>query len=812
MRSLLLLTSFLVIPFWAEAQVAAHVPAKNSVPAKASITGFVTDAATGELLPAANISLSYRGGTSSDAGGNYSLHRVTPGTYVLRSTYIGYHPFERKVKLAPGDRLRINITMQPQDYTFKEVVVSSQADKEWRHQIGAAHMDLSKIKGLPSLFQQDLFRSLQLLPGVASSSDFSSGLYIRGGSPDQTLILFDQAPVYNPSHFFGFFSTFNPEAVGDMQLFKGNYPARYGGRLGSVLSLSGKQGSRDRTGGSVSLGLLAASVSLNGPLPGDKGSWMLAARRSTMEPLLGLLQQSMEDVPDRFYLLDLNGSLNLVLDPKNRLSLSMYSGVDRLSFPFAEEAGLAMDYGNQVVSATWKHLLSDRLLTTFNVSGSRYFNYPSFRAASTQYRRFNNIREFSFRSDTDYFLSDTHRLSIGLHLGRRAIRLQDHYNGNPSFSGNVQGWNTSFYLQDKWSLYEDLDLTPGLRLMRYGSAGAFHAEPRLSLKYRPSESVSLQGAWGRYSQDLTLISNESFTGLDVWLPAGHGVPVARGDQFALGFQFSPRHPEREKPNPSCCPPERAKRVEGSPVTNSSLSSGAEASCCHSEDRETSRRISRKQSLPLTLNVEFYYRTMRNLFEPDPLLLDRTGLPYRDLFRFGEGHAYGMEASLEKAFGRTSGFLGYTYSKTFRRFPEVSSEFYPTRFDRTHNLNLVLEHELNASWSVTGVFSYTSGAPYTPVVARSLYGNSPLSDRAKFMAITGPINSARMPAYHRLDLAVTRKGTFLGMGRSELNLQLLNAYSRRNTWFYTYDLNKGTDYRDSVQLLPMLPSITYNLYF
>ena len=818
----------------ARGQIASQDQDRNAsttypAPKTASLEGRVINAETGERLPAANIGLAgLMKGTSSDAGGSYILDRLAPGTYTLVSSYIGFVRFERVIHVEAGEQLQLDIRLKPDAYRLGEMVVESKRNIQWRHHVGAARIEATAIKGLPSVFQKDLFRSLQLLPGVTSSSDFSSGLYIRGGSPDQTLVLLDGAPVYNPSHFFGFYSTFNPEAIGDLQLYKGNFPAQYGGRLGSVLSLNQKQGSREETGGSVSVGLLSAGASMHGPLPVGKGSWMLAARRSTLDPLLGWLGRSYEDIPEQFYLLDLNGKLHLDLNQRNNLDLSFYSGRDDLSFPFAADAGINLEYGNQIASANWKHLFSDRLLTTFHLSGSRYFNYPEFTAASTRYLRSNTIFDLSFRSDTKYLLNDAHRLSFGIGVGQRRLQLQDHYDRNRTFDSDVRLWNSSVYVEDAWSLSEEVTATPGLRLNQYGVGNPLQVEPRVSLEYRPAPAVQLQAGWGKYSQDLTLISNESFTGMDVWMASGDDIAPSHGHQYAVGLTLTPgrdeapsRHSERahassegmqskargggprshpkrapaphSRPEQSPVPnshPERAERVEGSPGSD----------------------FLSKAFHGLTLNLELYYRTMKNLFEPDPLLLDQAGLPYSALFRFGEGHAYGAEVSLERSVGSITGFIGYTFSKTHRRFPEVSEDYYPTRFDRTHNLSVVLEHDLNATWSVTGVFNFTSGAPYTKVVGRSLFFNSPLSDWGKFNAVTGKKNAARMPAYHRLDLGVTRQGTFFGMGNTELNLQLLNAYSRRNIWFYNYDLDKAANYKDPVQLLPLLPSISYNIYF
>jgi hypothetical protein len=569
--------------------------------------------------------------------------------------------------------------------------------------------------------------------------------------------------VYNPSHFFGFFSTFNPDAVKDVRLYKGAYPAKYGGRLGSVLTIYNKDGNRNEFEGSATLGLLSSRLALEGPL--KKGSWMLAVRRSTLEPLLGALRQTTDNIPDSFYFFDINGKLNYDLNADNKFSLAFYSGLDDLKFSFAEDAIINLNYGNQTLSSTWTHIFSDDLFGHFTLTGSRYFNYPSFNIASTPFEQSNNIYDFSVKGDFDYYPSQNHHISAGFWTGNMTLKLRDVFDNEPTFNSRTQSQYGSLYIQDNWTISDHWEATPGIRLNGFSEGNYLRLEPRLSVEYIPTDRLRLQAAYGRYNQFLTLISNEAFTGFDVWLTADEGVPPAYGDQYVVGAKTLPFH-------------------------------------------------------NYGLDLELYYRTMKDLFEPDPFLPDRAGLPYEETFRFGEGYAYGAELFFERKSGRLTGFLGYTFGVSRRKFPGVNepptgdseARFYPPKYDRTHDLNLVLEYRLNNRWSTNAVFNYATGQAYTKPLGRTAAFNYPTSNTALDQLVVGRVNASRLPAYHRFDISFNRQGTFFGLGEAQWQFQLINLYSRRNVWFYNYDLDENPAEREAVQLLPILPTISHTLNF
>ena len=731
----------------------------------ASISGYVTDSETGETLISANVGLQgTRLGASTNTLGYYTIPNIQPGTYTLVASYIGYKSYSREITLGADENLRLDINLIPESIELEEIEVRSQAELEEQKNIGTAQVDTELIKELPSVFEADVFRSVQLLPGVKAASDFSSGLYIRGGSPDQTLILLDRTTVYNPSHFFGFFSTFNPDAIKDVRLYKGGYPAEYGGRLGSVLSIYNKDGNRKEMAGSATVGLLASRASIEGPY--KKGSWMLAVRRSTLEPLLAGLRQSVDNIPSKFYFYDVNGKINFDANANNKFSLAFYAGQDRVSFPFTDDAVFELDYGNQTLSSNWTHIFSEKLFSNTVITGSRYFNYPNFDLAGTPFKRENNIYDFSLKSDLEYLPNNDHRFKMGFWAGIFTFRLNDIFDERTTFQSRIQNQYASFYVQDEWRASERWILTPGVRFNYFSDGEYIRTEPRMAIEFRPTDRIRLQGAYGRYNQFITLISNEAFSGFDVWLTSAEGVSPAYGDQFVLGAKTIPF-----------------------------------------ED--------------YGLDIEFYYRSMNDLFELDPFLPDVGGLPYQDVFRFGEGYAYGTEVFFEKRAGRFTGFLGYTLAFTWRKFPgfnaeisnqEQTARFYPPKYDRRHDINAVGNYQLSDRWKFTASFNFATGQSYTKVLGRYVQYDLPWTNEDRNAFTVGKVNASRLPNYHRLDISFSRTGRFFDLGDSELQLQLINVYSRRNTWFYNFDFNENPIEVNAVNMLPILPSISYTVNF
>lgn len=729
----------------------------------ASINGYVRDSQSGETLILANIALKdTRRGATTNTSGYYTITNIPPGEYVLMGRYIGYKPFDKEITLKPGDNLRIDIELKAEDIQLEEVVVESKREEEERRNIGVAQLKTEQIKELPSVLEADVFRSIQLLPGVKSASDFSSGLYIRGGGPDQTLILLDRNTVYNPTHFFGFFSTFNPDAIKDVRLYKGGYPAEYGGRLGSVLDIYNKDGNRKEFESTVSLGMLASRVSLEAPY--SKGSWMIAVRRSTLEPVLAALRGSIDNIPDSFYFYDVNGKFNFDANANNKFSLGLYTGNDKVSFPFADDANIVLNYGNQTLSGNYTHVFNTKLFSNITVSGSRYYNLPSLELGGTPIDEENNIYDVSVKADLEYIPNEKHELSFGVWAGNLIVKYLSFFDNENNFSYRQESQYASAYLQDIWKPTTKWKINTGVRVNGFSDGKFLRLAPRLSVEYKPTQRLRLQTAYGRYSQFLTLISNEAFNGFDKWLTVNEGVSPAWGDQFVAGAKYQ--------------------------LTEA-----------------------------LALDSEVYYRTMRDLFELDPFVIDVAGLDYEELFRFGKGYAYGMEMKLERGRGRLTGFLGYTYGVTRRKYPNYNTglegnnaRYFPPKYDRQHDVKLVANYRLSDRWKTTAVFSYATGQAYTQPVGRTQLSGIPWDNNARNTFIIGKVNARRLPAYHRLDIGFTRSGTFFNMGKADWQFQLINVYSRRNVWFYNYDFDENPVERNEVTLLPILPTISYTVNF
>lgn len=719
------------------------------------ITGYVKDATSGETLIMANVYIDgTQQGTTTNNSGYYTMPDVKPGEYTLVASYIGFLDFRKKITVAPGAALRIDIELKPAVVEGQTVTVEAEYTFEEEKQVGVLDMQPAQVRDLPAILEADLFRAIQLLPGIKASSDFSSGLYIRGGSQDQTLILLDRTTVYNPSHFFGFFSTFNPDAIKDVRIYKGGYPAEYGGRLGSVIDIFNRDGNRKEFQGRLSVGLLASRLNLEGPIP--KGSVMFALRRSTLEPLLAALRNSIDDVPDAFYFYDLNGKINYDPNENNRLNFAFYAGTDNVEFPFAEDAEFNLNYGNRTFSTNWTHVFSKKLFSNFTLTASNYFSYPRFLINSTRFERDNTVSDYSVKGDFEYIPSGKFQFKTGFWAGALELAVRNRFDNEETLNETIDAKYGSAYVENQWKPSERMSVKTGLRGSYIDSGDFYRLEPRISAEYFYRMDMLFQVAYGRYYQYLTLITNEAFTGFDTWLTTDDGVPPAWGDQFVVALKTKP-------------------------------------------------------SETYNFDVELYYRNMRELFELDPRVQDPAGLDYNELFRFGKGYAYGAEFFLQKRKGKLNGFLGYTWGTSRRRFPEYNNDmYYPPKFDRIHDVNMVMNYQLSKKWRATVVFNYATGQAYTDVLG-SYELNFPTSSNELDPFIVGGLNATRLPAYHRLDVGFTRNGKLFKLPY-ELQLQVINLYSRRNIWFYSYDLTENPIVREDVRMLPIIPNISFTIDF
>ncbi len=756
--------------------LAASVAGTPEASAQAALNGFVRDAASGETLIQASVTVERadggRRGAATNGQGFYSLGSLAPGAVTVTATYIGYRAERRSVTLAPGETLRLDIELAPDGLTADEVVVEARESLEEERAPGLQNVSMDLVEALPSVFEADLFRSIQLLPGVKASSDFSSALYIRGGSPDQTLVLLDGTTVYNPTHFFGFFSTFNTEAIKDVRLYKGAYPSTYGGRLGSVVDISNRDGNRNETRGSLSLGLLASRVGVEGPLPGVNGSYSLNGRRSTLEPLLAVLREQLDEdgIPESFYFYDVNGKVSLDLSANDRLSVTGYAGRDQVVVPFGDDARFDLDYGNRTGSLAYNRVLSGTAFASARLTASRYFSDPVGDIGGTQFEQPNTITDYSGRLDVEWLPSERFELRTGVWGGVLDLGLQSSFNGsvqtdyqNPSryVTGYVQGrvrqgeWIATGGLRAEVFRSETDDLTDALDPV---ASSYVRVSPQLQVERTFGDDLVVQAAAGRYHQFLSLISNEAFSGFDTWVTTGIGVPPQASEQVSVGV--------KAKLTPSW-----------------------------------------------RLDVEVYGRTLRDLFDTRPEVQDVAGLSYRDLFRFGEGYAYGAEFLLERGLGRLTGLVGYTIGVTRRRYPAEPAfdEFFPPKYDRLHDLTAVGNYALGRGWKATVAGAYATGQAFTTPGSLYQVGGLPFEDPTLSGFYTPALNASRLPDYHRVDVGFTKTGAW-SWAAYELQLQVVNVYSRRNLWFLAYDRDANPIKVTDVRQLPVLPNVSLSLDF
>lgn len=730
----------------------------------ATINGYVADEANSETLIQANILIENTSrGAATNTSGFYILSNLESGTYTLRVSYLGFITARETVTLEAGETRRLDFDLYTEAFETEEIVVEADESLEEQRAPGLQEVPIQIVERLPSAFQADLFRSIQVLPGIKASSDFSSKLYIRGGSPDQTLILLDGTTVYNPTHFFGFFSTFNTEAIKDVRIYKGAYPATYGGRLGSVIDIYNRDGNRNETEGMVQLGLLASRAGVEGPLSlgGVRGSYTLDARRSTLEPLLAFLRNNLDEeaIPRRFYFYDVNAKVNLDLSSNDRVSISGYAGRDKVLVRFADDAEFDLDYGNQTLSLGYTRILSETAFSSFRATGSRYFSFPMGRVAGTEFERPNSILDFSGRADIEWVPSERFESKVGLWGGHLDLNLRSIFDGVERIDFSADAPYGSGYAQVQYRPSPSWIFTGGFRGDYFGAGNFTRLAPRLQIERKWGEDFILQAAAGRYYQFLTLVSNEAFSGFDVWVTTGEGVQPSSSDQLALGL---------------------------------------------------------KTRLPLgfRFDAEVYARTMDNLFEIRPEIQDVAGLDYADLFRIGEGYAYGAEFLLEKTTGTLTGLVSYTIGSTRRRFSDSPgfASFYPPKYDRLNDVSLVLFFSLGRGWSTTLVGSYATGQAYTEPVGRYTVEGVGFVTGDLNGLVSQQLNGQRLPAYHRIDVGLTKRGRLLGFADYSVRVQAVNALNHRNLWFYRYDFDENPVERSAVRQLPILPNVALTLRF
>ncbi len=749
-----------------------------------TISGYVKDAVTGETLVGANIyhhsnpSL----GTASNNYGFFSLS-LPSGDYKLVCSYLGYA--DRYLELSLDQNIELNLELS-QGLEMDEVVVSAQqADHNVTStEMGQVDIPIEKIKGLPALFGEvDILKTLQLLPGVISSGEGSAGFYVRGGGVDQNLILLDEAPVYNSGHMLGFFSVFNSDALKNTTLIKGDMPARYGGRLSSVVDIQMKEGNDKKYSLEGGIGLISSRITLQGPVVRDKSSFIISGRRTYVMDLIQPLIKNTDFAGTNYYFYDLNAKVNYRFSQRDRLYLSAYFGRDVLNYNSDENAfSLRMPYGNGTATMRWNHLLNDKLFMNLSLIYNDYdFSFGG-EQELFQFKLFSGVRDWNLKYDVEYYPNYRHAIKFGANSIHHKFvpNVVEGTNGEVDFNSDFDakyGLEYALYAEDEIKVGDAFTTNIGLRISWFNQIGPYNSlltkveynsfekvtgfsglEPRIGLRWKINQRSSLKAAFTVSNQYIHLVSNSASTlPTDVWVPSSEYVKPQRGKQYAVGYFRN-----------------------------------------FLEDRFES-------------SLEVYYRDMRDQIDYRDSYVNNVSTQVEENFVFGIGRAYGAEFLVRKNSGILNGWLGYTLSRSKRKFVEIDDgAWYPTSNDRIHDLSIVLNYQKSKKWKFGAVFVYGTGRPYTSV--KSVY----LIDQ-QLATEYGSRNSSRLEAYHRLDLSATwipkahRERTFT----SSWAFSVYNMYNRKNTFFTYLDFDtnfeQGTATAKAykVSLFPIIPSITWN---
>ncbi|MFM8473449.1 MAG: TonB-dependent receptor plug domain-containing protein, partial [Planctomycetia bacterium] len=639
--------------------------------------------------------------------------------------------------------------------------------------ISAVSVNADFIRTMPAMLgETDVFRVLQLLPGVKSPSELSSGLYIRGGSPDQNLILLDGVTVYNPAHLGGFLSTFNNDALRDVRLIKGGFPAEYGGRLSSVLDMTMKDGNAERVKGSGGLSIISAKMLVEGPVSDDV-TFMLSGRRMYLD-LIGKIAVTNDNgtrTPD-YYFYDANAKLTWKIGENDRLTVSGFFGRDILDAPSDTAFALGIGWGNATFNARWMHIVSPELFTNLSVIYTKYDFKTDLRANDyLSFYSLSRIADVTAKGDATYYLSQEHTIKTGFevtsHTFTNDVSDSLTFSGFAIRSSTTPALDAAAYVQDEWTIAKGLSANAGLRAYYFPNASMTALEPRLQLAYELSPALKLTSSYAVAHQFLHLIvRNDINLPTDLWFPSTKTIRPERSEQFILGCEWG-----------------------------------------LGEERS------------YVIQAEAYYKDMRNLYEyKDTASFTLFGAPLESQFTRGDGRAYGFEFFLNKRMGDLTGWIGYTLSWTTRTFPELNrgKEFY-ARYDRRHDASVTLSYKLSKSIDLGVSWVYGTGFAYTMPTGQYSFGGSNPGEGQQVEQTFTDRNGYRLPAYHRLDVNIGFITTVFGL-ESTINLSVYNAYNRLNPFAQYFEQEYDTASRTTklvlkqLTLFPIIPSLAWNFTF
>lgn len=780
MRKLLLATILLLSCYVAQAQTKQY-----------TLSGYIADAGSGEKLINANIyETSQLRGAVSNLYGFYSL-TLPAGSYEVVYSYVGFKSITKTINLQSDQTLNINL-----DYAdaIDEVTVIGGAvtHKQTDSQMSKETITMDAIERLPAFMgEADVMKTLQLMPGVQSGSEASSGLYVRGGGPDQNLILLDGVPVYNASHLFGFFSVFNTDAVKNVSLYKGGFPARFGGRLSSVVDIRMKEGNEKEFHGGAQIGLISSRVFAEGPIKKDKTAFHFSARRTYIDLIARPFMK--EEETSGYFFYDTNLKLNHKFSEKSRIYLSAYLGRDKAYNKYSDDYtgsdgfnknsyDSKLFWGNITTALRWNYIFNNKLFANttltysdyrFNVSDKSQSYTNSQLDESLYYKYQSGIEDWSAKIEFDWYPTPKHDVKFGsnfiYHTFKPGVEtIEDKADSNTNSKtygeGNTYAKEMNVFIEDDIELSGRLKANIGLHFSAFNVENNWYTsfEPRASMRYLLSDKVTLKAAYSKMQQYLHLLSNSTI-GLptDLWLPVTERIKPQLSHQYAIGAVYG-----------------GLRNID--------------------------------------VSLEGFYKEMDNLIEyKEGASFFGSSRGWEDMVETGRGRAYGVEFMMKKDIGKTTGWIGYTWSKTERQFDNLNfGDWFPAKYDRRHDASIVLSHKLNDKIDFGATWVFGTGNAFTLSTHR--IARLSVEENGYTYESTVPYfesrNNYRMPNYHRMDLGINfhkkkKRGT------RTWNISIYNVYNRKNPFFlYTGHNNGGDTVLKQVSLFPILPSISYSYKF
>lgn len=764
-----------------------------------TLSGYVKEKATGESLPGASLFIrEINKGTTTNAYGFYSI-TLPEGSYHVTFSYVGFNPEPHVLDLTKDIRLNVNLSAVA--IQAKEVTISAEREDKNVNDIQMSQqtLDVDKIKSLPAfLGEVDLLKAIQLLPGVSSAGEGNSGFYVRGGGPDQNLVLLDEANVYNAAHLFGFFSVFNADAVQSVTLTKGGMPANYGGRLASVLDIQMKEGNNQKLTVEGGIGVVSSRLTIQGPIKKDTSSFIVSARRTFIDLFFKppITPKSSDLYGNSYYFFDLNAKLNYTFSDKDRLFLSGYFGRDVFGYKSTNsDFSIRVPWGNATATARWNHLFSNRLFMNTSLIFTNYDFQFEGGQETFKFKLFSGITDYNVKSDFTWMPDHRHQVKFG---GQYIFHVFVPSNASAQ-SGDVvfdlgkiirnYANDAALYVSDEFDVNERWRISGGLRGTLFQQIGPFdryqydpitgrisdtvqysrgqnvktytRMEPRLAVRYQVNSVSSLKASYTQNYQYIHLASLSSISlPTDVWVPSTDVVAPQFGTQYALGYF---------------------------------------------------RNF--KENLFET-SVEVYYKTLENQVEYEDGFLPENSVNDNvdNHFVFGSGRSYGAEFFFKKSKGKLNGWIGYTLAWTERTFPDLNNgKMFYAKFDRRHDASVVVSYELSSRWTLGATWVYATGNLNTfPERLYVLSNGHVLEDYG------GQRNNYRLPAYHRLDFSATLKNRPGKKFESSWNFSIFNVYNRYNPYIIYFDTSFQDDTvtiaAKQISLFPIIPSITWNFNF